>query len=196
MSRDYALLRRLEKRMAAIEKGLGDAHQRLARTVLHGKVSSVRKAGQDWQVRLELGTDPESGAQVLSPWVPVQPASAGAMKIKVKPTVGERMTLLSPSGVVGSGSWAMRGPFDDDHPAPDGDEDVVIERGASRIAIQDGKIVLTTGAGRIELDGGNVRVNGKTALTGNELTHNDKDISASHRHGGVEPGTANTGPPA
>lgn len=74
-----------------------EQNKRLARIILRGKVSEVRKAGADWQVRMELAQDDETGDKVLSPWVPVQPASAGALKIKVKPTMGEGMTMLSPS---------------------------------------------------------------------------------------------------
>lgn len=189
-------LRRLMTRLNGIEKRLVEQDQRIARTVMHGKVSDVRKKGGDWQVRLDLGKDPESGDAVQSPWVPVQPASAGSLKIKVKPTKGERMSILSPSGVVGSGSWALRGPFDDDHPAPAGDEDVVIERGQTRLTIEDGKVVVATGETRIELDGADVRINGKIALTGEALTHNEKNISHDHRHKDVFPGPALTGPPA
>jgi phage baseplate assembly protein gpV len=135
--------RRLIEKLRAIEKRLIEVDQRLARVVLHGKVTEVRQQQGDWQVRLEIGRDPESDAVVKSPWAPVQPASAGALKIKAKPSVGERMTLLSPSGTVGSGSWAIRGPFDDDHPAPQGDEDVVLERGDTRIEIDGDHVKVT-----------------------------------------------------
>lgn len=132
----------LKRRLDAIEKRLVEQDYRLARTLLHGKVSEIRKQGEDWQVRLELGRDDDDGA-VLSPWVPVQPVSAGALKIKARPTVGERFTLISPSGVLGTGSWAARAPFDDDHPAPAGDQDVVLERGDTRLTIENGSYELT-----------------------------------------------------
>ncbi|NJL32991.1 MAG: hypothetical protein HC893_02990 [Chloroflexaceae bacterium] len=150
--------RRLIEKLRAIEKRLVEVDQRLARVVLHGKVSDLRQQGGDWQVRLEIGRDPETDAVVKSPWVPVQPAASGALKIKVKPTVGERMTMLSPSGTVGTGSWAIRGPFDDDHPPPAGDEDVVLEVGATRIIARDGLIALKVGATEIEMTDGAINV--------------------------------------
>lgn len=150
--------RQLVEKLRAIEKRLVEVDQRLARVVLHGKVSEVREAKGDWQVRLEIGRDPESDAVVKSPWVPVQPASAGALKIKVKPSEGERMTMLSPSGTVGTGSWAIRGPFDDDHPAPAGDEDVVLERGTTKIVLKDGLLSLKVGDTELELSGSAINV--------------------------------------
>ncbi|MFT0861752.1 hypothetical protein [Ancylobacter sp. G4_0304] len=189
-------LRQLEKRLLRNERQLVDAHQRIARTFLPGKVAQVRKAGEDWQVRLELGRNPENGVAILSPWVPVQPVSAGGLKVKVKPTIGERFGLLSPSGTVGSGSWSIRGPFDNDHPAPAGDEDVVLERGRTRLAIREGMVLVTTGDATIEISGDEVRVNGKAIRFGSEsLSHNDHNIGSTHRHPGVEPGGAFTLPP-
>ncbi|MFG1318003.1 hypothetical protein [Xanthobacter autotrophicus] len=188
-------LRRLMDRLARIEKRLVEQDQRLARTILRGKVSEVRKAGGDWQVRLELASGDADGEAVKSPWVPVQPASAGALKIKVRPTEGEGMTLLSPSGVVGTASWAIRSPFDEDHPAPEGDEDVVIERGKTRLSIEDGKFVVTTGGGRIEVAGDEVKVNGKTAFTGEQLSHNGTNVGETHRHRDVVTGSELTGKP-
>jgi phage baseplate assembly protein gpV len=188
-------MRRLAMRLDRMEKRLVEQDQRLARTILRGKVSAVRKQEGDWQVRLEIARDQDSGDRVLSPWVPVQPASAGALKIKVKPTQGEGMTLISPSGVVGTASWAIRSPFDQDHPAPEGDEDVVLERGRSRLTIEDGKIVISTGSGRIELDGEDIRINGKAAITGDTLTHNRVPIGDKHTHKNVMPGPGLSGPP-
>lgn len=160
--------RRLIEKLRAIEKRLVEVDQRLARVVLHGKVTEVRQQQGDWQVRLEIGRDPESDAVVKSPWAPVQPASAGALKIKVKPSVGERMTLLSPSGTVGSGSWAIRGPFDDDHPAPGGDEDVVLEIGQTKIIAKDGLVSIKVGGTELELTAGAINlVAGGIHLAGN-----------------------------
>lgn len=194
--------RQMARRMDTIERSLGEAHQRLARVFMPGKVSQVRSVAGDWQVRLDLGANTE-GEAVLSPWLPVQPVSAGALKVKVRPSIGERFGMLSPSGTVGEGSWCVRGPFDQDHSAPAGTEDVVLERGQSRITIADGRIVITTGGATVELAGGTVRVNGeeigaagRIALTGETLTHNAKNISADHVHTNVMAGPAMTGPPA
>jgi phage baseplate assembly protein gpV len=193
-------LRALAQRLGLIERRLVEQDQRLARQLLRGKVKEVRKKDGDWQVRVDLG-QAGSDEPVLSPWVHVQPASSGALKIKVKPTEGEAMTVLSPSGVVGSGSWAVRSPFTDTHPAPEGDEDVVIERGETRLTIEDGKVVMSTGDARIELAGGDIKISGKieihgdVAIDGGSLTHKGANIGNTHRHINVMPGLAISGPP-
>ncbi|MDC7787362.1 hypothetical protein PQJ75_13555 [Rhodoplanes sp. TEM] len=166
-------LRRLETYLRRLEARLVDVDQRLARVVLSGKVTEVRKEKNDWQVRTELGKDPDTGAVVKSPWVPVQPVSGGDLKIKVKPVVGERMMVLSPSGVLGTGSWAIRGPFDDDHPAPEGDDDLIIERGETRIVLNDQTILVKapatvaaqSGDSEIELKPGHANVKGEKVHT-------------------------------
>lgn len=138
--------------LRSLEKMIVEVDQRVARVLMHGKVikDGVRKQGDDWQVRLELGRDADD-KPVESPWVTVQPLSSGSLKIKVKPSDGQRFTLLSPSGVIGTGSWATRAPFDDDHPAPKGDEDLVLEGGNAKLVIKDGLIGLKVGSNEIEL---------------------------------------------
>lgn len=170
-------LRQLAREIRDQRRELAELRQRQARAMLHGKTKEVRAQGGDWQVRLDLGDG------VLSPWIPLQPAAAGGLKIKVRPTIGERMIMLSPSGTVGTGSWAIRGPFDDDHPPPEGEEDVVLELGKTRITVEDGKVVAVTGEGRLEMDG-------------EKLTHNGRNISANHTHKDVMRGDGVSGPPS
>lgn len=152
-------IRAFRRYLRNLEKQIVEVDQRAARILMHGKVikNGVRKQGDDWQVRLELGRD-EKDKPVESPWVAVQPVAAGALKIKVKPAEGERFTLLSPSGVIGSGSWATRAPFDDEHPAPKGDEDLIIERGKSKLVLADGLISLKVGSNEIELKDSSINI--------------------------------------
>lgn len=188
-------LRALDNRLSRIESRLVEQDQRLARTVLHGKVHETREQDGDWQVRLDLGRDPDAAEPVLSPWVPAQPVSAGALKVKVKPSAGERMTLLSPSGVVGSGSWAVRGPYDEDHPAPEGRQDVVAEVGKTRITIEDDQVVISTDGARVTLAGDTVRITGKVEITGDSVKHNGVEIGERHKHEKTAPGAGISGPP-
>lgn len=144
-------VRELKRYLRNLEKRLLDVDQRLARTVMRGKVAKVRKKGDDFEVKLELGRDPETDQVVESPWAPVQPVAAGALKIKVKPVEGEAMMLLSPSGALGTASMAIRSPYDDDHPAPKGDEDLVLEVGATKLLIKDGLFAAKVGDNEVEL---------------------------------------------
>ena len=176
-------VRQLLRYLRTLEKRVGEVDQRVARVVMTGKVLKVRAAGDDWQVKMEIGRDPETDKVVESPWVLVQPLGAGALKIKAKPTQGEQMRLLSPSGVVGSGSIAIRAAYDDDHPAPKGDEDLVVVIGKSTLRIKDGLIVAKVGDNEIELtgDGANVVVkNGHGHVVGKwHLGVEAKDEKAS-----------------
>lgn len=130
----------LASELRHIRKELVRLNRKAALARLPGKVDEVRQQNGDWQVRLDLGEDPATGRKTLSPWVRVQPGSAGDMKIKVKPTKGEQMYLMNASGVVGADSMAIWGAFDDEHKAPDGDHDLVIERGKARFTIKDGRL--------------------------------------------------------
>ncbi|KPF98808.1 hypothetical protein IP86_10790 [Rhodopseudomonas sp. AAP120] len=142
----------LKRYLRGLERRIVEVDQRVARVVMRGKVikDGIRKQGDDWQVKLELGRDADD-KPVESPWVTVQPVAAGNLKIKVKPAEGESFTLLSPSGVIGGGSQVIRAPFDDDHPAPKGDEDLVLEIGKSKFVVKDGLISLKVGGNELEL---------------------------------------------
>lgn len=150
-------VRALKRYLREIEKRIVEVDQRTARVIMRGKVAKVRKAGDDWQVKLEIGRDADD-KPVESPWAPVQPMSAGALKIKVKPKQGEAMTLLSPSGVLGTGSMAIRSPFDADHPAPAGDEDFILEVGSSKLVIKDGLISAKVGSNEIEIKASSLNI--------------------------------------
>lgn len=136
MSAVASELRHLRREVARVNRKLA-----LARVPI--KVTEVREKDDDWQVRGELGEDPKTGEKVLTPWVRVQPASSGKLKIKTKPNEGQQMYLLSTSGVVGADSLAIWGAFDQDHPPPKGQDDLIIERGKTRIALNDKTLTST-----------------------------------------------------
>lgn len=58
-----------------------------------------------------------------------------------------------------------------------------------------GGSIKITPSGDIEITGGNVTINGATAVQGSSLTHNGKNVGDTHTHGGITPGPANTGVP-
>lgn len=184
MSEVATELRRIRRELAWVNR-------RLALSRLPGKVLEVKEEKNDWRVRLDLGEDPSTGEKVESPFVRVQPASAGALKIKVKPTVGEQMYLNSASGIVGADSVAMWGTFDDDHPAPEGGEDVVVERGKTRFsitedayeAVQDnvrlrlsgGKALIVVDGAEFEVSGGEIRSKAGKIIADGEVKLGDRD---------------------
>lgn len=174
-------LRRLHRKCAQLDR-------RLACANLPGKVASVDHDKRT--LRLELGKDGE-GKPILSPPVRWQQPGAGDFKMHAPPKVGEQMTLASPSGTMGSGSLAVWGTFDKDNAAPSKAADAaVMQFGNATITAKDGGLTLAVAGVSLALSSGGV------AMAGGKVTHDSKDIGATHRHRGVERGSALTDPPA
>lgn len=133
----------LSNELRHMRREIARLHRKHALARVPIKITDVRQKDGDWQVQGELGEDPKTGKKVLTPWVRVQPASSGELKIKVKPSKGQQMYLHSTSGVVGADSLAIWGAFDQDHPAPEGEDDLIIERGKTRIVLNDKTITQT-----------------------------------------------------
>lgn len=168
-------------------------HRQDALKLLPGKV--VERDTSTRKIRLQIGSDPATGQAVLSPWVRVKSMSAGAFKIFVLPSLGESMYLESASGRIGPDSVAKHGTFDSEntHPAQEHNE-MVIESGSSRIAIKDGRIVISAAGQTVQIDGSGVTVTGNVQTTGT-LKNNSTDVGSTHVHGGIKPGGADTSTP-
>lgn len=96
-------------------------NRKLALSHLEGVVAA--RDEQKWKVRLELATD-DDGKPVLSPWVAPHANSAGAYAYSPPlPAIGDRMRLMSPSGIVGAASYAVPSTFDDELRRPNADKD-------------------------------------------------------------------------
>jgi phage baseplate assembly protein gpV len=155
----------LASELRHLRREIARLHRKHELARMPGKVDEVREEKGDWQVRLELGRDPKTDEKVLTPWIRVQPASAGDLKIKVKPTKGEQMYAQSTSGVVGADTVAIWGAFDDDHQAPAGQDDLIIERGNSRFVLKDGLISLKSAGTEVELKSGHLNLVGDKVHT-------------------------------
>lgn len=176
----------LEARIEELSARLEDTSRRLASVVLTGKVAEI----DGNKIRVELGPeDPRTGKKFLGPWVQLQEmAGATASHFPVK--VGDPVRLLSPNGEISAQSLAIRDSHTDDDPNPAEEQtDLVLAYGGSKIMMQSGKLILSGGGASVELSGGNI----KTAS--GELTHNDKNIGATHHHGGVVKGAQETDDP-
>jgi len=102
-------LRYLRRELVRLNKRVALAH-------LEGPVAE--RDAEKWRVRIELGRD-EKGEKILSPWVRPHSNSAGAFKHSpALPAVGDKMRLVSPSGVVGASSYAIPNAFDDETTRP------------------------------------------------------------------------------
>lgn len=151
---------------------------------------------------------------VTSPPVPWL-ALAGGFGCWVPPTVGEQVLLLCPEGDIAHGC-VLRGLFSDAFPAPadDGRLRMLMPDGTTidydpeghelAITLASGKATITAPEG-VTITGdvtitGNIAVDGDGSMTGTFTA--DADVVGGgkslkdHKHGQVQPGSGQSGPPA
>lgn len=134
-------------------------NRRLALSELEGVVAE--RDEQKWQVRLSLGEDPATGETILGPWVSALSGQSGAYKHSPPlPSIGDRMRLVSPSGVVGAASYAMPATFDDELRRPDSQAvgEVVSEHGKTRVSQTASDIIAKTEKTRIAQSGDKIAI--------------------------------------
>ena len=164
-------LRRLRRESARINR-------KLALTHLEGVVAEVDD--KKWKVRLEIETD-DDDKPVLSPWVQIFAKSAGAYADSPPlPAKGDRMRLMSPSGIIGAASYAVPGTFDDELKRPDGQQngESVRAYGKARVTMTESSLTQKTEKTTIaqskedvsvkadkkaEIEGEETRLKGKTS---------------------------------
>ncbi|WP_444453123.1 phage baseplate assembly protein V [Rhodobacter capsulatus] len=123
--------------IADLRREVAELSRRQANVMRTGKVVEVDAARG--LVRLDVGDD---GAPLLTPMIP-WPERAGARRSWNPPTVGEVMTVLSPSGDLSERSIAVHGGFTDATPAPSGDGDAaVFAVGGVTITIKGDSVVI------------------------------------------------------
>ncbi|MCI4588604.1 phage baseplate assembly protein V [Sphingobium sp. BYY-5] len=151
----------------------------------------------------------ESGDLVTGelPWVAQR---AGGIRLWSPPSVGEQCVLLSPEGDIENGLVVL-GFFSDACPAPSSDPDVThleFPDGATLIYNHAAHTLSATlpGGGTATIDApggatinGDVTINGNVAVSGtvdatDDVIGGGKSLK-SHKHGGVQAGTAQTGAP-
>ncbi len=163
--------------LARLAVKLDRAERRIALQDIPGKVVEVD--AEKRLLRLQVGTTKDN-RPVLSPWVRWQEPAAGGLKVHSQPAIGEQMRLVSQSGTVGTGTIAVPGTYDQDHSAPSKSSDsAVFERGNARIELGPDGIVLK----------------GPVHITGEIVTHNQRNIGHDHAHSDVRRGPEVTGPP-
>jgi hypothetical protein len=165
---------------------IAELERRFSGMMRHGTVEVVDPGKH--RIRLKFGTDVD-GKAFLSPWIPYA-QMAGALKVHIPPSVGQQFTLMAPAG-----DWqqAVAVPFtwSNQNPAPSESRDEnVLTYGDLRMTIKDGLVEIKAGGVAINITSDGV------AITGGEVRHDGKNIGATHTHGGVMLGTAETEAPA
>ena len=173
------------KHIAELAARVAELERRLAQASRSGTVAEVNAALG--LVRLNLGAA-TGGGNLLSPWIKYA-QTGGALKVHSPPTVGQQMTLNSPSGDLAQGI-AMPLGFSDANPSPSGSAaQNVITFGSATITLASGALTIAVGGTTLVIASGGVTV------TGGTVTHNSKNIGATHRHSGVVIGVQNTEAP-
>lgn len=171
--------------LAALKRRIADLERRLENSYRHGPVTDVDAEKQ--LVRLAIGKGPDGTVQ-KSPWVPYG-QFAGKLKVHTPPTVGQNMTVMSPSGSL-EAAVALPFTWNDEHDSPSEAEDEnVIVYGDIRFTITDGVLLIEAGGFVLEVSGDGL------AMTGGGVGHNGQDIGSTHKHPDVMPGGALTGTP-
>lgn len=174
------------KLISEIATRLAEVERRLAGVVRHGPIAEVDPSAGT--VRLDLGPSTDGGRQ-LSPPIPYA-QTAGALKAHIPPTVGQQMTMISPSG-----DWrqavAMPMTWSDHNSSPSakGDENLVTFGGVE-ISLRADAIEVKVGGVSFAISDAGVDI------TGGAVRHNGRNIGHDHIHGGVRSGAENTQPPA
>lgn len=176
---------------------VAEMDRRLSQLVRHGTVEQVDAAKARVRLRIGEGDD----GPLLSPWVPYGQI-AGALKLHSPPSVGQQMTLCSPSGDVRQAvAMPMTWSNQNSSPSTAGDQHVLTFGGftitlkGDELHVSGPKVVLECGGTSLTLDcatallkSDDVTFDGRTLVKGESLKHNAKNVGDSHKHKGVIPG--------
>lgn len=167
--------------IARMQSQIAELQRRQNNTIRSGRVVAVDAANQ--RVKVDVG-DTEN--PMHSPWVR-WPERAGARKTWNPPSVGELMTVLSPSGELDAKSLAVHGGYTGDNPAPSADPDAtVFTLGPLTVTILGAGVTLSIGSVVVEITSAGL------AITGGTVTHNGNNIGDTHVHGGIAIGPSET----
>lgn len=172
----------LAEEVARLARRVADMERRQENSFRHGAVEEVDPEKQLVRLKIGKGTD---GKDQLSPWVPYA-QHAGALKVHTPPSKGQNMTILAPGGDLEQ-SFALPFTWNNGNPSPStsGDENV--------LTFGDVRITVTADAVAFSIGGHTVTLSSAgTKFEGGAVGHDGKDIGATHTHGGIIPGGADT----
>lgn len=152
--------------------------------VREGRVVEVDEA--TGRYRVDVGRE---GSQLLTPWIPAETISSGALKMQAEPTVGQHVRVTTENGDLSDAVISASG-FDDGDPRPHGAAgEFAATVGATSILWTADSATLTVGGASLVITAGAVDI-----ISG-ALTHNGTNVGDSHVHGGVSTGPATTATP-
>jgi len=169
-------LNRLINRIEALEQKAARLDARVNNVVREGKVVEVDNA--KGKVRIDAHG-------VETGFVPMM-QQAGDVNEWTPMAVGQRVTLISPSGDISRG-FAMPGGYTDDVSQPhDKAAEKRITIGDAVLTITGNGLTLQTGGATFELTSAGFK------QTGGRMEHDGLNVGSTHTHRGVSPGGADT----
>lgn len=139
-------------------------------------------AAKGYRLRLG-GSDDEP---FLSPWYPHPETGKTSVPLKKGQIVG----VINPTGDPRQGLM-FRGGYSDANPSPNADMSTnVFEDAGVRVSVADGALLISAGGVSFRFSASGFE------QTGGHQKHDGKNVGATHVHGGVEPGGADTSVPS
>ncbi|MFP3343319.1 phage baseplate assembly protein V [Halomonas sp. SIMBA_159] len=173
-------------------------------------IENVIRLGSIAQVDHDAARVRVKSGSLLTGWVPWVTGRAGTTRDWNPPTVGEQCVLFSPGGDTAN-AFAMASLFQLTAPPPSSDPGVIgrlfpdsalfeYDHANSVLRINlPGSIEINAPGGTQWVGGikhqGDMQRNGSYSQQGGSHTHNGKNTGSDHKHGGIQPGPANTGEP-
>ncbi|MFO1144684.1 MAG: phage baseplate assembly protein V [Amaricoccus sp.] len=137
---------------AHLAREIDDLKRRNRGRVREGKIVAANQSAGLYRVDL--------GEGFLSPWLPVEALSSGALRIQGEPVVGQTVTVRSESGDLTDATIALSS-FTAANARPhDKAGELVIDVGGTRITATASKLTLASNGSSIELDAAGVRIAG------------------------------------
>jgi len=135
------------------------------------------------KVKVDIGPE---GSPVFTPWIEFSERS-GAVKTISRPSIGERVTVLSPDGELGRASRIILGGFTkaNGHPQQAADGELIQTIGDSVVRFHSGGLDVK----------GRLHVDGDFRAAGGTFEHAGVFVGDTHLHTDVIPGGGLSGPP-
>lgn len=142
--------------------------------------------------RVNLGPD-ENGAPYLSPWLPHPEQSKTSAPLHL----GQAVALLNPAGDPRQGV-IVPGGYSGDLVSPNDDMEAnVFSDAGVKVSIAAGRLWIECASGVIIRVGEMEHTISADGImtTGGRIEHDGRNVGSDHKHSGIKPGPANTGPP-
>lgn len=173
---------------------IADLYSRIGemeRRARNRKRTGIVEEGPDDQGRYRVKLSEPGGTPFITGWIKAKTLGAGNVKIDVVHVKGEQVDVVSESGDLADAVIDLA-TYSDANARENSSTPLHIKIGGTVLEVTGEAVTLTAGTINFK---GDLNVEGAVAITGASLTHNGVNISATHVHGGVAVGGADTAEP-